>query len=162
MSDQLNSLFKSAGSAVRSFSDGFKKNFIDVNPFDVARVLDNVAIKKSQYTTERNVESIIYKALDIAFGNVHRQYSIGGYLPLKVDIDVADGQVGLEIKLAKNLETVCIERLFGQVLYYSKRTYKKNLIVLVVGTEKEYNPVIKEVEAIVNEQGITFYYLHVR
>lgn len=160
MQDSFNFL-KAAGSAVRSFSDGFKKTFIDVTPFDVITVLENTKIRRSQYTTEANVESIISKALSENFGKVHRQYSIGGFLPLKVDVDINDGQVGIEIKLAKNLDTACIERLFGQVLYYSRRTYKKNLIVLIVGTPKEHTTVIKEVSSICEEQGIFFHYLNV-
>lgn len=125
MEESLNKIFKSAGSAVRSFSDGFKKEFIDITPAEVINVLNNIEIKKTQYTSERNVENIIAAALHTAFGKVHQQYSIGGFLALKVDIDIADGGVGLELKLAKELSTTCIERLFGQVLYYSKRTYKK-------------------------------------
>jgi len=162
MSYHINKIFKTAGSAVRSFSEGLKKPLMDINVSEVVSVLENIFIKKSQYTTERNVENIIAKGLDIAFGKVHQQYSIGGFLALKVDIDIGDGQVGIEIKLAKDLTTTNTERLFGQVLYYSKRTYKKNLIVLIVGTEKEYNQVMKEVESIIKEQGISFYYLLIK
>ena len=162
MEENINNFFKSAGSLVRSFQEGLKKQFIDISVSDVTSILDNIEIKKSQYTTEKNVENIITKALNIAFSNAHQQYSIGGFLALKVDIDIGDGQVGLEIKLAKELKTSGIERLFGQVLYYSKRKYKENLIVLIVGTEKEYTQIIKEVEAIVEEQGVTFYYLSIK
>ncbi len=161
MADEVNKIFKTAGSALRSFTDAFKK-LSDISVSHVVETLDNIEIKRSQYTTEKNVESILAKALDIAYGKVHRQYSIGGYLALKVDLDIGDGQVGIEIKLAKELNTTSIERLFGQVLYYSKRTYKSNLIVLIVGTDKEYTQVLKEVESIIEEQGITFYYLKVK
>jgi hypothetical protein len=90
---------------------------------------NNVIVKKSQYTEEKNVENIISKQLNAEFGKVHQQYSIGGFLGLKCDIDLHDGKVGIEVKLAKLLTTSSIERLFGQSLYYSRRTYKQNLIV---------------------------------
>lgn len=162
MEDGLNKLFKTAGSLAKSFQDGLK-GLSDIQVSSVVSVLENIEIKKSQYTTEKNVENIIAKALELVFFHkTHQQYSIGGFLALKVDIDLGDGQVGIEIKLAKELSTSSIERLFGQVLYYSKRRYKENLIVLIVGTEKEYTQIIREVEAIVEEQNVTFCYLTVK
>jgi hypothetical protein len=161
MEDTINKFFKIAGGAVKSFSDGLK-TLNDINPKEVTDILDNITIKKSQYTTEKNIEKIIADALDIAIGKTHRQYNIGGFLGLKVDIDLGDGQVGIEIKMAKELTATNIERLFGQVLYYSKRVYKSNLIVLIVGTEKEQTQILKEIEDIIESQGVVFYYLTVK
>ena len=50
---------------------------------------------------------------------VHSQYSVGGNLGLKVDVDVNES-VGIEIKLAKQIEssTANMMRLFGQAVYY--------------------------------------------
>ncbi len=83
---------------------------------------------------------------------------------LKVDIDLGDGQVGIELKLAKELKDNAsnIERLFGQVIYYSKRRYKDKLIVLIVGTENENNQVIKEIEKFVTELNVYFHYLTIK
>ncbi len=162
MAIEVTDILKGVGSAARAISDGFKKNFIHITPEDVISVLNEITIKKSQYTTESNVERLISLRLNEEIGRVHRQYSIGGYIGLKVDVDLADGKVGLEIKLAKQLNTACIERLFGQVLYYSRRTYKDNLIVVVVGQEKEYTQILREVETIIEEQGVRFHYLVVR
>ena len=125
-------------------------------------IKSSVIVKKSQYTEERNVENIIAKQLNTEFGKVHQQYSIGGFLGLKCDIDLHDGQVGIEIKLAKLLTTSAIERLFGQSLYYSRRTYKKNLIVMIVGTEKQYTRILDEVKDILSEIGVQFIYLEVK
>ena len=47
-------------------------------------------------------------------------------------------------------------------LGFSYSNYKENLIVLIVGTEKEYTQVLKEMEAIVEEQGVTFYYMTIK
>lgn len=124
-------------------------------------IKNNLIVKKSQYTEEKNVENVIAKQLNAEFGKVHQQYSIGGFLGLKCDIDLHDGKVGIEVKLAKLLTTSSIERLFGQSLYYSRRTYKQNLIVLIVGTEKQYNRILDEVSDILNEIGVKFIYLQV-
>ena len=43
------------------------------------------------------------------------------FLALRIDIDINDGQVGIELKLAKEQNSSSIERLIGEVLYYSKR-----------------------------------------
>ena len=164
MSDKLDSIFKGAGSAIRAFSDGIKKNIIDIQVPDVLSKLKEVELKKAQYTTEKKVEDIIVTHLNDKIGRAHAQYNIGGYLGLKVDIDLGDGQVGIELKLAKELgdNASNIERLFGQVIYYSKRRYKDKLIVLVVGTEKEQTQVMKEIEKFVTELGVFFHYLTVK
>lgn len=164
MSDTIDSLFKGAGSAIRAFSDGIKKNIIDIQVPDVLSTLKELEIKESQYTTEKKVEAIIVQHLNDKIGRAHPQYNIGGYLGLKVDIDLGDGQVGIELKLAKELNDKAnnIERLFGQVIYYSKRKYKDKLVVLVVGTEKEYTQVMKEIEKFVSEMGVFFHYFIVK
>lgn len=114
----------------------------------VLDVLEQLRIAQSQYTTEKHVETIIAKSLD-PFFSVHRQYNIGGFLGLKIDIDLNE-TVGLEIKLAKELTTTTIERLLGQTIYYSKRKYGSKLIVLIVGTAKEANTrVMEELEEII-------------
>jgi len=161
MEEKINSLFKSAGSALRSFADGVKKNVVEISADSVVNVLNSVEIKKAQYTTEKKVEEIIVRKLDEEIGNAHAQYNIGGYLGLRVDIDINDGQVGIELKLAKELTTTNIERLFGQVIYYSKRVYKDKLIVVIVGTDKEYTQIVKEVEKFIGELQVKFIYLKV-
>ncbi len=129
---------------------------------EVLEALYAIEVRKTQYTTEKNVENVVSKALHSSFNHLKQQYNIGGYLGLKVDIDLGDGQVGIEVKLAKDLNTSGIQRLFGQVLYYSRRVYRKNLIVLIVGTDKQQTQVIKEVQSIIMEQGIQYYYLKVK
>lgn len=114
----------------------------------VLDVLEGIKIAQTQYTTEKNVENVLAKLLDPHFA-VHRQYNIGGFLGLKIDIDLNE-TVGIEIKLAKELTTTTIERLLGQIIYYSKRKYGQKLIVLIVGTSKESNTrVMEELEEII-------------
>ena len=123
--------------------------------------LDELQIKASQYTTEKSIESIVAQHIDSNY-DVHRQYNIGGFLGLKIDIDVNQA-VGIEIKLAKELvgSATVIERLLGQTIYYKHRKYGKRLIILVVGTKKEKSRVLEELEELINSLGVTFYYLEV-
>jgi hypothetical protein len=162
MEDKINSIFKGAGSALRAFADGVKKNVIDIQVPTVIDILNKIVIKKTLYVNEKKVEDFICAELNNAIGRAHSQYNIGGYLGLRVDIDLGDGQVGIELKLAKELATTNIERLFGQVIYYSKRVYKDKLIVVIVGTDKEYTPTVKEVEKFINELGVSFVYLKIQ
>ena len=158
--DGLNKLFSKMGSLAKDFTEGFKK-LGDINSEEVLETLENIVVKKTQYTTEKNVENIISTQLEVPYKDkIHQQYGIGGFLALRIDIDINDGQVGIELKLAKELNSSNIERLLGQVLYYSKRKYKENLIVLIVGNEKEYDQTIRELKSIIIEQGVKFFYLN--
>ena len=124
----------------------------------VLEVLDDLKISLSQYTTEKNVENILAKYIDQYF-YVHRQYNIGGFLGLKIDLDINE-TVGIELKLAKELTTTNIERLLGQVIYYSKRKYGEKLIVLIVRTSKEVNTrIMDELEEIIQELGVTIKFM---
>lgn len=127
----------------------------------VLPVLQEFKLNQSQYTTEKNVENNIANFLGNFF-NVHRQYNIGGYLALKIDIDLEE-TVGIEIKMAKELTATTMERLLGQVVYYSRRKYKQNLIVVIVGTAKEADsrPVEELEDIIYNDLGIHFVFLKV-
>jgi hypothetical protein len=162
--DPLQGFFNKVGKIGKYIQEGYQK-VTSINGYEVFQKLENLQIKKAQYTDEKKVEKIIFDQLEILYKDqVHRQYNIQGYLGLKCDIDLGDGQVGIELKLANQLSNSSsnIERLLGQVLYYSKRTYKENLIVIVVGLEKEYDLKIKELQNIIEEQKVYFYYLTVK
>lgn len=125
---------------------------------------NQLQIKKTQYygKTEAEVEKVIAKQLREYYGeiNVHQQYSVGGFLNLKCDIDLFDNRCcGIELKLAKQLENSSAkERLIGQAVYYSKRCYQNRLIVLIVGTKNEYDTTMKEVQDFLEEMGVFFIY----
>jgi hypothetical protein len=124
---------------------------------------DDLVIKKSQYTEEKNVENAIAKQLKEEYEDVHQQYNIGGFLGLKCDLDIGDGEYGIELKLAKNLKSASnIERLFGQATYY-KQCYGDNFIVLVVGTAKDYDTTMKEIEKLIEQElDVTFLYKEIK
>lgn len=108
-----------------------------------------LSIKKAIcYKGEKAVEKEMVKQMVESFGseNVNSQYAVGGFLNLKCDIDVYDGQCGIELKVAKQLNNAtALQRVIGQLVYYSQRRYKNTgLILLVVGTQPELNAKMKE------------------
>ncbi|MBR2450720.1 MAG: hypothetical protein IKB40_04440 [Paludibacteraceae bacterium] len=111
-------------------------------------------------TKEGKIQKCIFKYLQSVYGNVNvkTEYSVGGYWGMRSDIDLFNGQVGIELKVAEQLlNATHVERLIGQVVYYTKRRYTtNNLIVLVVGREKEYGAPMKEIETIIESLGCTF------
>ena len=123
---------------------------------DVICVLDKVRTsKRAYYESEKAVESVIAKQLIEIYGkqNVKRQYAVGGFLSLKCDIDLFDSKCcGIELKLAKSLDATTMQRVIGQVMYYSRRRYKDNgLILLVIGTSSELDPTLNELKSFIEE-----------
>jgi hypothetical protein len=139
--------------------------FNSVSRDSVFETLENFKIKKVDYTDEKNIQKVVSDYLDKHFTNkVHREYNVGGFLGLKIDIDINDGKVGVEIKILKNLNSSSYERLLGQVIYYKKRKYDERLIILIVGTNSEYKEnvqKIKELSDIIEDLDVKFLYLNV-
>ena len=115
------------------------------------------------YRGEKAVEKEIVKQLSEKIGkeNVNSQYAVGGFLNLKCDIDVYNGKCGIELKVAKQLNNAtALQRVIGQLVYYSQRRYKDTgLILLVVGTQSELNAKLKELKDFVEQiPGVHFMY----
>jgi hypothetical protein len=125
--------------------------------------LTELALSPQQVKSEKVVENIVAKYLkEKGYDDVHQQYNIGGYLGLKSDLDVGNGAVGIELKLASALQGSAsnIQRTFGQAIYYSKRTYGQNLIFLIVGNAKIQNePFMKEVISFLDSVGVAVLYV---
>jgi hypothetical protein len=156
----MEEIFKRAGGILRSFKDGLNGyNAIDLS--DVISDIEECNIYSRNYPTEKECEQTILKHLRTKSGysNVHQQYSVGGNLALKIDLDI-DERIGVEIKLAEQLieNASNAQRLLGQVLYYSKRKYQSNVIVLVIGQSKLKNdPLIKELSSLIEQDlNLTF------
>jgi hypothetical protein len=156
----MEEIFKKAGGILRSFKDGLNGfNAIDLS--DVISDIEECNIYSSNYPTEKECEQSILKHLrtKTGYSNVHQQYSVGGNLALKIDLDI-DERIGVEIKLAEQLieNASNAQRLLGQVLYYSKRKYQSNVIVLVIGPSKLKNdPLIKELSSLIEQDlNLTF------
>jgi hypothetical protein len=82
----------------------------------------------------------------------------GGYLGLKIDIDLGNGRVGVEVKLAESLlKAAEAHRLIGQAVYYQKRRYQDNLIVAVVGRSGDLEaPMLKELGSFLESIGVVY------
>lgn len=112
---------------------------------------------------EKAMENAIAKQFAELYGkhNVSQQYSVGGFLSLKCDIDLFDNKCcGIELKLSKNLKNsaIAMQRVIGQVVYYSRRCYQKSgMILLVVGTEKELDPKLDELKKFIEEFPNTYF-----
>ena len=129
---------------------------ISISTQTVQTALENLVISKRRLTSEADFEKFVTEQLADIFGKerVHRQYSVGGFLALKTDIDVGNGQVGIELKIADNLSATDMQRLIGQVVYYKRRFYNSNLLLFFV-SKSTINPTIKELKDFVEELGTT-------
>lgn len=125
----------------------------------IAAYLSKVLIPHKRIASERDLEVFISGELTSFLGseNVHRQYGVGGFLALKTDLDLFNGRVGIELKVANSLDAAEMQRLIGQAVYYDRRVYKGCLIVLVVGSGKITAP-LAELGAFIQELGAKFIY----
>ncbi len=126
---------------------------------NVVTVLDNLIVLKRRLTSEANLERFVATQLAYVFGKdkVSTQYSVGGFLALKTDIDIGNGQVGIELKIADNLSATDMQRLIGQVIYYRKRFYNNNLLVFIAG-RNSINSSFKELQDFIEELGVKVVY----
>ncbi len=140
-----------------------KKIYQEVKSF----IEDSLSVRRATYYKgEKAVEKEIIKQMQEHFGseNVDSQHSVGGFLNLKCDIDLFDGMCGIELKVTKDLEKATVlQRVLGQVFYYSQRQYNKSsLVLLIIGTATELNPKLKELKDFVEQiEGVHFIYKQV-
>jgi hypothetical protein len=113
---------------------------------------------------EKRVQNKLFDQLKGIYGqnNVNTEFSVGGHWGMKCDLDLFHGKIGIELKVAEQLKSASnVERLMGQVVYYMKKQYGNNLIVLVAGKPKEYDASMQELEGIINSLGARFIYKEV-
>ena len=113
---------------------------------------------------EKKVQNKLFDQLKGIYGqnNVNTEFSVGGHWGMKCDLDLFHGKIGIELKVAEQLKSASnVERLMGQVVYYMKKQYGNNLIVLVAGKPKEYDASMQEIEGIINGLGARFIYKEV-
>jgi hypothetical protein len=125
----------------------------------ITTYLSKVLIPHKRIASERDLEVFLSGELASFLGseNVHRQYVVGGFLALKTDLDLFNGRIGIELKVASSLDAAEMQRLIGQAVYYDRRVYKGSLIVLVAGSGKITAP-IAELGAFIQELGARFVY----
>ena len=130
-------------------------------------VLPTTILRSTTYkgeTKEKRVQNNLLAQLKEIYGqsNVNTEFSVGGHWGMKCDLDLFHGKIGIELKVAEQLKSAAnVERLIGQVVYYMKKQYGNNFIVLVVGKTKEYDASMQELAEIINGIGAKFIYKEV-
>ena len=88
-----------------------------------------------------------------------------GHFGHRIDIDIHNGQFGLEVKLATAVIESSSEayRLLGQAFYYDRRRYAGRLLVVIVGPDKlQQHPIVVEIRDLLDVLGVAGLYLPVR
>lgn len=130
-------------------------------------ILPTTILRSTTYvgeTKEKRVQNNLLAQLKELYGqsNVNTEFSVGGHWGMKCDLDLFHGKIGIELKVAEQLKSASnVERLIGQVVYYMKKKYGNNLIVVVAGKAQEYDASMQELEEIINSLGAKFIYKEV-
>ena len=114
--------------------------------------------------SEADAELYLASALSDQFAKVRTQAPVPDHFGHRIDIDIQDGQFGLEVKWAGAVIESPSEayRLLGQALYYDRRRYAGRLLVVIVGPEKmQQHPVIAEVSDLLDVLGVARLYLSI-
>lgn len=94
---------------------------------------------KSGYT-EKSIENQLVKFMKERFVEITPQYGIEGRNARFIDIDVANGVAGIELKDAKKVVKYAeLDRMCFQLLDYKKKRYKDdNLFLVLVGEHEDH------------------------
>jgi hypothetical protein len=138
--------------------------YFDVTLENIIKAINETYIPKSYiaYGEETDIQVKLLSKFGEYFGAAQKEYAIGGPYDLKIDIDVADGKFGIELKLFSRLISSSHEttRAIGQAYIYSKRKYNnQNFLFVVYGFEEDKNhSKLKEFEKIIKEFNGHFYF----
>ncbi|MCF6347080.1 MAG: hypothetical protein L3J20_02110 [Flavobacteriaceae bacterium] len=133
----------------------------------VSNVLETLSTFEMKYQsnlkdgyTEKSIQNQLKKHLLEEYVNVVDEYGIEGINATKIDFDIGNGEVGLELKLAKSIfRTSNLHRLSGQIDDYMQNKYD-NLIVVVFG-EKSHSSeraMLTKIQEKVEEKEAIYYY----
>ena len=116
--------------------------------------------------TEKSIQNQLKKHLQKKFVHVTDEYGIEGLNATKIDFDIGNGQVGLEIKFAKSLfRTSNLHRLVGQIEDYIDNKYDDdNLIVAVFGeaNHSSERTQLRRIREKIEERGAEYKYCEIR
>jgi hypothetical protein len=110
---------------------------------------------------DKRVQNFICELLKKEYGaeNVNTDYSLGGALGLKSEIDMYNGKIAIIAVPAYKLTSAPkIERLVGKAVCYMHSKYDENVLVLVVGKSSEKNETIEALEKIIDDEALYFLY----
>jgi hypothetical protein len=112
--------------------------------------------------SERDVHDELEAYLKNIYYSVTREHAIEGKNVKRIDFDLGNGMVGIELKLAESvLHESENDRLIGQALKYIGRKYNSgNLIIALAGHEHHTrNTIIHEVKMDIERSGACFVFL---
>lgn len=160
MIDSLVSLLGALGTASSASSAVSQppREYLSPTKDAVLQCLRELRVPSRALKSEGDVEEVVAPHLAPRFQAVCQQYSIGGILGLKIDLDIDDGKVGVELKLSDSILGNANEfhRLIGQAIYYDHRRYRGNLIVWVVGRRGDADdPLLRDVFSILEAYRIS-------
>ena len=90
--------------------------------------------------TEKSIQNQLEKFFQKEIQHVTKEYAIEGVNSSQIDLDLGNGAIGIELKLASAVfKEFGKDRLVGQVSKYIDRKYDDgNLIVLIYCTQDEF------------------------
>ncbi len=130
----------------------------------VLESLDEFKVRrKRDGYTESEVQYQLHQFLIQKYCTVKREKGIEGLNGTKIDFDLGDGQVGIEVKLLHALiKSTGLQRLYGQMKDYHENKYDNdNLIILIFGYKDalEESAHIKRINERIEEIGATAKYI---
>ncbi|MCR5659697.1 MAG: hypothetical protein K6G25_10300 [Bacteroidales bacterium] len=110
--------------------------------------------------TEKSIENQLVKFMKQKFVEVTPQYGIEGRNARAIDVDVANGVAGIELKDAKKVvKTAEMDRVKSQILAYQEKRYQECLILLVVGDSEDKNDsCLIELKDYCRKNKVKYYY----
>lgn len=121
-------------------------------------------VKYKNGYTEKSIENQLAKFLKKHYITVTQQHGVADKNARQIDIDIADGEVGIELKDAKNIcKTAEFDRLTGQLLAYKTARYNKdNLVLAVCGNVDDKNESrIQDVIKLCDKLDVKYIYITV-
>lgn len=120
--------------------------------------LQTVANRKAGFT-EKDVHKQLERYLKDIFQNVTMEHGVESKTGKNIDVDVANGKVGIEVKLASEIfKEGGWDRALGQMVKYSRLKYKDgNLIFLIAGFDEDLrNSILSDFEDDAHAQKCQF------
>ncbi len=109
--------------------------------------------------TEKSIEMQLEKLFQEKFKYVVTQYGLEGIQGQKIDFDIGEGKVGVEIKTAKSVfKASAQDRMMGQIQAYIKSRYNDDNLLLVIFCEAEHmkeRAVIDSIKKRVEDMQVT-------
>lgn len=144
--------------AARAFVGADDPKYLTPTRDEVVKRVGAIRLPSQKLRSEAAAQDAVSDALAETFRVVSCEYVIGGFQGWAIDIDIGNGEVGVEVKLAESVraKTTEFHRMIGQAVHYNKRRYRGNLIVVVVGRSDELSDALfDEAFGILQELGIT-------